>query len=190
MAGVAADGQAADELGKVRLGVPIRNPNYLKLAISWFVVGAAALAVNAISSFRLRELGVFILAGPLLLSAFELLKWQRVTLGPDSTGVTEHRLLTRRTIAWSEIDRFEISDPVDRTPLMLSFAWWADRCAVRLVGGRRHSIPAVQPYHGFTILSVLNLRRWTSADVIVDELNAMVRGSRAEHGRATADGPT
>lgn len=178
MAGVGAGETPAAGAGRLRLGVPIRNPNYLKLAISWFVVGAAALAVNVVSSFHLEELGVFILGGPLLLGAFELLKWQRVTLRPDPTGVTEHRLLIRRTIAWSEIDRFEISEPGERTPLMLSFAWWADRCAVRRVDGRRHSIPAVQPYHGFTILTVLNLRRWTSADAIVDELNAMVERSR------------
>ena len=161
----------------VRVGVPIRNPNYLKLAVSWFFIGAAALAVNLQSSFHLEELGWFILGAPVLLGAIEAVKWQRVFLSVESSGVTTRRVVRRRAFTWAEIDRFEISAPGDRTPLMLSFAWWADRCSLRLVTGARHSVLAVQPYHGFTILTFLNLRRWTSADAVVDELNRMARGA-------------
>lgn len=162
----------------VRLGVPIRNPNYLKLGISWLVVGAAALAVNIVSSFRLEELGAFILGAPVLFGAVEVVKWQRVFLRADSSGITEQRVARCRSFAWSEIDQFDICEPGQRTPLKLSFAWWADRCSLRLVTGDRHAVPAVQPYHGFTILTFLNLRRWTNADAVVDELNGMVHRSR------------
>lgn len=173
----------------VDLGEPIRNPNFLKLGITWLVVGIAAVGLNVVSSFRLEEVGVLFAGGPLLLGAFELMKWRRTYLIVESSGITSHRIAQTLACAWEEIDGLDLLGPGERSPFMLNFAWWADRASLRLVAGTRHPVPAIQPYHGFTSLTFLKLRQWTSADELVDQLNRTVREARGGHRTATFTRP-
>jgi hypothetical protein len=173
----------------VDFGVSIRNPNFLKLGITWLVVGCAAVAINVVSSFRLEEVGVLLAGGPLLLGAFELMKWRRTYLVVESSGITSHRIAQTLACTWDEIDGLDLLGPGDRTPFVLNFAWWADRASLRLVTGTRHPVPAIQPYHGFTSLTFLKLRQWTTADELVEQLNQMVRGARGVHRTTTFTRP-
>jgi hypothetical protein len=78
-----------------------------------------------------------------------------------------------RTLVWDDIQRFEIRSPTLRTPFMLAFRWWADQAHVVLRDGTKHRIRAIEPWHGFTVLTYFSISSWTKADMNVETLEEL-----------------
>ena len=84
-----------------------------------------------------------------------------------------------RHISWDEIAKFQILDPQWRTPFIFAMTPWRDQAQAVLLDGRIVRLRAIEPWHGFTALSLLAARRGTNADRTVESLNSLLARRRS-----------
>jgi hypothetical protein len=154
------------------LALPLRNPNLANPAIAWLAIAGVVLIVGRTA---LPVLGWAIVALFVGAGAIPLVSWRRVTVRCEDSGITVSGITRSRFVPWRAIDHFEIRPPHRRTPFMLSFTWWLDQAAVVLRDGERIRLRAIQPRHGWTVLTYFRIIRRTPADEIVDRLNWLTR---------------
>src|SRR5207245_2917548 len=117
------------------------------------------------------------------LSVYYFLAARRVDLVVSDEGLVLGGVLRARSLAWDEITRFEILDPSRRTPFRYAFAPWVDQARAVLHDGHAVRLRAVEPWHGFTVLSYIAALRYTAADRTVDALNALLRSRTARQSK-------
>jgi len=158
-----------------RLPQTFRNRNLL---IDGWICGAlAVLAIiaNAASRFGLGVvLGLVLIAIPLAFAVVYFVRWKRDLLVVTTEGISIGGVGKSAWVPWSAIDHFSIREPGARTMVMLNLSPWADQAQVHMCDGSWRWISAVQPYHGFTVLSFFALGSNTKADEVIDWLNRVL----------------
>jgi Bacterial PH domain len=155
------------------IAISYRNANFHRAWIVESVVTAVVLALNIMSSFRLGELGLGVLAFVAGSALYHFASWHWAVLEVRPDGVTVSDLFGRHSLTWADVDAFEIRPPRQRSPLMLMSRPWADQARVRLADGARLRIRAVEPYHGSAAPTLFSLRTTTKADELVASLNQL-----------------
>ena len=84
--------------------------------------------------------------------------WLRTVLYVDFDGVRLRDLTKQTWIGWDDIEAFSINDPADRTPFMLNFWPWRDQAQLLLTSGESMRVRAIEPRHGFTVLTLVMIR--------------------------------
>lgn len=156
------------DASSLAMGDVIRNRNFLKKSVYYLTLAVAMLALNIVSSFGLRWLGVVALVWFLAVSAWSFVRWRCTTLELGLDGIWIGGVFRSSLVPWGNISDFQIREPARRTPLMVSLYWWADQARVVLRDGTKRRLRAVQPYHGQMTISYF---AETDADRIVADLN-------------------
>jgi hypothetical protein len=148
-----------------------RNRNFAKNAAALAALALFFLWLNDASSWRLEGFGVALVVVPGGLAVFEGVSWWLARLRVEWDVVSVGGVFVRRRLRWQGIESFSIMEPADRTPFMLNFGCWRDQARVNLTDGSSHRVRAVQPFHGFTVVTFFAVSGETDADRVVDALN-------------------
>jgi hypothetical protein len=160
------------------LPVTFRNWNFAKSAIAFAILSGALLWLNLVSSWSLEWLGIGLQAATIAATVYFATSWLTAVLHVDFDGVRLRDLTKRTWIGWDDIEAFSIIDPADRTPFMLNFWPWRDQAQLLLTSGESKRVRAIEPRHGFTVLTLLMIRGVTGADQTVEWLNRFARTRR------------
>jgi hypothetical protein len=167
-----------ESAGGLPLRRPLRNANLSKIGVLSLAVGAFLLVANVLSGFGLGWFGIGLLSVFALVGAVYMASWWRATVEVEDDGIRVGGLMRDRFVPWNEIDCFEIRAPHCRTPFMLAFGWWLDQAVARLSDGSVLKLRAIQPWHGFTVLTYFSVSSWTDADDVVETLNRLCQEGR------------
>jgi hypothetical protein len=155
-----------------------RNWNFAKSTVAYAAISAALLCLNVVSSWRLAWLGIGLLTVAAAAALFFAASWFLAVLRVEFDHVRLGGLTKRCDIPWDAIEDFSIMDPGDRTPFMINFWPWRDQAHVLLRSGESRRVRAIEPRHGFTVLTYAMVRGDTDADQKVDWLNRFARTRR------------
>jgi hypothetical protein len=160
------------------LPVTFRNWNFAKSAVVYAVLSGALLWLNLVSSWGLEWLGIALLAATIASTVYFAASWFMAVLYVDFDGVRLGDLTKRTCIGWDDIEAFSIMDPAGRTPFMLNFWPWRDQAHLVLTSGESMRVRAIEPRHGFTVLTLVMIRGVTGADQTVEWLNRFAHTRR------------
>jgi hypothetical protein len=164
-----------EDLIDFELPATLRNWNFAKNAVVFGAVSTVLVWATVVSSWRLGWVDVALVGYAGLATALNAASWWLANLRVDFNGVRVGGLTTRRTIAWTEIVRFSIAPPGDRTPFSVAFWPWRDQARIVLTDRVSHRVRAIQPRHGFTFMTYFALTERSRADQIVEWLNRYPR---------------
>jgi hypothetical protein len=161
-------------LGEWTLPRRIRNRN-----LKWVAIRASAFALfflwlDLVSGFGLGVvLGLVLFLVPAATAVAYFVSWKSDVLEVRIDGISIEGFRTKRSLLWSDIDRFTICEPAHRSLMMLTFRSWADQAAVVLCDGSTIKLRAVQPWHGFTIIGNVAVGSTTDIDHLIGRLNRL-----------------
>lgn len=154
--------------------VTFRNWNFGKSTLMFALLAGLLAWMNVVSSWRLEWLGIGLLVAAVVGTLYFAASWWWATLSVDHDRVRVGGVVRRVTCEWGEIERFTIMRPDDRSPFMLAFWWWRDQARLVVRDGSSRRVRAIEPRHGFTVLTYVQIKDETDADQKVAWLNQLV----------------